>query len=298
MVFSGLSGLGSTCATQSWEWQGDLCPQTRPRPWRVRRGESKLGSWSSSLAPMFLLEHNFSINGLLFLFTVLRISRKAAIMLDLSGWSMGEGTTHAQIIWGQHPPPQMSWESSRVIAWRVMSLQHIRETCDTEQWWQVTTRHLWEMLVSSPGTSNHQESWLLEGCWIWLVRFQEGSTTFVTGMVYWQEKLQHGSSAITPGQQDMTSGVFLVATVAQPPAEASPECSSDLWGRYHHFSFFRQIISLGSQHRCHPSGFLLQGIWGYPPLSFAGHLGLWTLWKFPFNWGQRPSATLCESLSG
>ena len=147
-----------------------------------------------------------------------------------------------------------------------------------------------------PVTTRSQGSW--KAAWIWLVRFQEGSTMFVTGMVYWQEKPQHGSSAITPGQQDMTSGVFLVATVAQPPAEASPKCSSDLWCRYHHFSFFRQIISLGSQHWCHPSGFLLQGIWGYPALSFAGHQGLWTLWKFPFNWGQRPSATLCESLSG
>ena len=111
-VLWAFSGLGSACAAQSWEWQGDLCPQTRPRPCGVRCGEEQ--TWE--LAPMFLLEHNFSINGLLFLFTVLRISRKAAIMLDLSGWSMGEGTTHAQIIQGQHPSSQMSWESSHVIA--------------------------------------------------------------------------------------------------------------------------------------------------------------------------------------
>ena len=112
---------------------------------------------------MFLPEQSFSISGLLF-FTVLRISREAEFRLNLSGWSMGEGATQAQIIRGQHPPLQMSWESSHIVAWRVMSLQHVRETCGTEHWWQVTTGHLSEMLVSSPGTSDHQESWLLEGC--------------------------------------------------------------------------------------------------------------------------------------
>ena len=81
----------------------------------------------------------------------------------------------------------------------------------------------------------------------------------------------------------LTSAEFSMAAMAQLPAEASPRFSSDVWYRCHRFSFCRCAVPLGSQGWCHPSGRLLQGIHGHHPPSFAGHQGLLTLWKFPFE---------------
>ena len=128
-------------------------------------------------------------------------------------------------------------------------------------------------------------------------RFPERSGQRQEGL-HWQPRISTARWPVFLEDTTLTSAGFPVATWPVLPTADSPRFSSDLWCRCHHFSFCRCTVPFGSQGWCHLSGVLLQGIWGHPPPSLAGHQGLRTLWKLPSKLWWESRTTPYGTLSG
>ena len=101
-------------------------------------------------------------------------------------------------------------------------------------------------------------------------------------------KLWHSSVASVPGWYDTDIQVFSGNNSTSCQQKLLPgSLQKDIAAIT--FPFVAVLFPFGSQSWCHLSRFLLQGIWGQTPLSFARDWGLQTLWEFTFKlqWARR-----------
>ena len=234
--FGGLSSFqqqAEQSSQGSWIVSEGTCMPSDP--------QLRLQSWSSPSTLKFLLGHSL-VNCCLLFFAVFSESlQKQRWGMTFHGGSL-EMPCHVQNFLGKQPH-QIPWVSSLIVARDGGSHRAQRSVCIIQSsGWQVSVRGFCETLVVSPGISNHQKSWLPEGC---PDQVSQGSRSEAAS----SRRGSRGSSKFVGhySQKDMTLVHQLGFQWQQwhkPSAEASARSPADLWWRHHPLPFVDVLFHL------------------------------------------------------